>query len=63
MRLRDQDADCLNSHAKTDNIYEWIKQNREHIDLSESVDDHMKDNMNEKVIGIFCVGTQFCTDS
>ena len=30
-----------------DDIYKWIKQNREHFDLSDSVNDNMNDNTHE----------------
>ena len=33
-----------------DDIYKWIKQNREHFDLSESVNGHLRDNTNENVL-------------
>ena len=34
-----------------DDIYKWKNQNREHFDLSDSFNDHMRDNTNENVLG------------
>ncbi|MFM7982933.1 MAG: hypothetical protein ACKPKO_26775 [Candidatus Fonsibacter sp.] len=36
-----------------DDIYEWIKDNREHFDLSESVRLDMLDTTNKQVLGKF----------
>ena len=35
-----------------DDIYKWKNQNREHFDLSDSFNDHMRDNTNENVLKI-----------
>ncbi|MFM7989639.1 MAG: hypothetical protein ACKPKO_61030, partial [Candidatus Fonsibacter sp.] len=34
-------------------IYEWIKQNKQHFDLSDSIRTELKDNTNKKVLGKF----------
>ena len=36
-----------------EDIYEWIKQNKQHFDLSDSARIDMKDNSNKKVLGKF----------
>ena len=47
--LNNTGPDSFVYNKKHDDIYKCIKQNREHFDISESVNDHMRDNMNEKV--------------
>ena len=47
------DTDSLVYNIKHDDIYEWIKDNREHFDLSESVRPVMLDTTNKKVLGKF----------
>ena len=53
------DTAILVYNIRYDDIYEWIKQNREHFDLSESLKDHMTDNSNEQVLGQFKDETTF----
>ena len=47
------DTDSLVYSIKHPDIYEWIKENREHFDLSDSVRPEMKDTTNKKVLGTF----------
>ena len=44
------DTDSLVYSIEHEDIYEWIKQNREHFDLSGTIRKDMKDNTNKKVI-------------
>jgi hypothetical protein len=44
------DTDSLVYNLEHPDIYEWIKENREHFDLSDSARSDMKDNTNKKVI-------------
>ena len=46
------DTAILVYNIRYDDIYEWIKQNREHFDLSDSFNGHMRDNTNEHVLKI-----------
>ncbi|MFM7984888.1 MAG: hypothetical protein ACKPKO_36765, partial [Candidatus Fonsibacter sp.] len=34
-----------------DDIYEWIKQNKQYLDMSDSKRPELKDNTNKKVLG------------
>jgi hypothetical protein len=36
-----------------EDIYEWIKNNKQYFDLSDSIRPEIKDNTNKKVIGKF----------
>jgi hypothetical protein len=47
------DTDSLTYSIQHDDIYEWIKENREYFDLSDSIREDMKDNTNKKVPGKF----------
>ena len=47
------DTDSLVYSIKHPDIYEWIKENREHFDLSDSVRPDMKDATNKKALGKF----------
>ena len=47
------DTDSLIYLIYHDDIYEWIKDNREHFDLSDSKREDMKDNTNKKRLGCF----------
>ena len=47
------DTDSLVYSIKHPDIYEWIKENREHFDLSDSVRPDMKDTSNKKTLGKF----------
>lgn len=47
------DTDSLIYSIKHDDIYEWIKDNKIHFDLSDSIRTELKDNTNKKVIGKF----------
>ena len=47
------DTDSFIYSIQHDDIYEWIKENRELFDLSGSHRQDMKDNTNKKVIGKF----------
>jgi hypothetical protein len=47
------DTDSLVYCLEHPDIYEWVKDNPEHFDLSDSVRPDMKDNTNKKVIGKF----------
>ena len=47
------DTDSLTYSIQHDDIYEWIKNNREYFDLSDSIREDMKDNTNKKVPGKF----------
>jgi hypothetical protein len=59
------DTDSLVYNVKHDDVYEWIKNNKQHFDLSDAVRDDMKDNTNKKVLGKFkdelnsCIMTEF----
>ena len=45
------DTDSLVYSIEHEDIFEWIKENREHFDLSDSIRPDLKDNTNKKVIG------------
>ena len=45
------DTDSLVYSIQHEDIYEWIKDNKEHFDLSDSIRPDMKDNANKKVLG------------
>ena len=47
------DTDSLVYRIEHPNIYEWIKDNKTHFDLSESANDDLRDNTNKKVLGKF----------
>jgi hypothetical protein len=47
------DTDSMVYNFKHDDIYEWIKNNKHHFDLSESERPDLKDNTNKKVLGKF----------
>jgi hypothetical protein len=47
------DTDSLVYSIKHDDIYEWIKINSKHFDLSDSTRTDLKDNTNKKVLGKF----------
>jgi hypothetical protein len=46
------DTDSMVYQIFTEDIYEWVKQNRQHFDLSDSIRKGMKDNTNEKKLGM-----------
>ena len=47
------DTDSLVYSIEHHDIYEWIKENKNHFDLSESFRDDLKDYINGKVVGKF----------
>jgi hypothetical protein len=47
------DTDSLVYSIESEDIYEWIKNNKHHFDLSDSIRPDMKDNGNKKVLGKF----------
>ena len=47
--LENTGPDSFVYYIKHDDIYECMKQNRKHCDISESVNDHVRDYMNDKV--------------
>ena len=47
------DTDSMVYSIQHDDIYEWIKNNKEHFDLSDSSVPELKDNTNKKVLGKF----------
>ena len=47
------DTDSLVYNIYTDDLYDWIKNNKSHFDLSESKREDLKDNKNKKVLGKF----------
>ena len=47
------DTDSLVYSIQHEEIYKWIKDNKEHFDLSDSIRPDMKDNTNKKVLGKF----------
>ena len=47
------DTDSLVYSIQHDDIYEWIKQNKQHFDLSDSIRTELKDNTKKKVLGKF----------
>ena len=47
------DTDSLVYSIKHPDIYEWIKENKNHFDLSDSIRTDLKDNTNKKVLGKF----------
>ena len=52
-RLLYSDTDSLVYSIIHDDIYEWVKENRQYFDLSDSLRLDMKDNTNKKVPGVF----------
>jgi hypothetical protein len=46
------DTDSMVYQIFTEDIYEWVKQNRQHFDLSDSIREDMKDNTNKKKLGM-----------
>ena len=42
------DTDSLVYNIQHDNIYQWIKENKAHVDLSDSVREELKDDENKK---------------
>lgn len=46
------DTDSMVYQIFTEDIYEWVKENRQHFDLSDSIRDDMKDNTNKKKLGM-----------
>ena len=50
-RLLYTDTDGLVYQIYHDDIYQWVKDNRSHFDLSDSLRPDMKDNTNKKVLG------------
>ena len=44
------DTDSLVYNIKHPDVYDWIKHNKQHFDLSESLRPDMKDNTNKKVL-------------
>ena len=47
------DTDSLVYNIMLDDIYEWVKDNKQYFDLSESVRDDLKDDTHEKFLGQF----------
>ena len=47
------DTDSMVYYIQHEDIYDWIKQNKQRFDLSDSARPHMKDNTNKKVWGKF----------
>ena len=47
------DTESLVFNRQRDNIYQWIKQKKTHVDLSDSVRDDLKVDLNTNVIGQF----------
>jgi hypothetical protein len=47
------DTDSLMYLIQHEDIYEWIKNNKQYFDLSDSIRPEIKDNTNKKVIGKF----------
>ena len=47
------DTDSLVYNIYHNDIYDWIKNNKEHFDLSDSLRDDLKDGENKKVLGKF----------
>ena len=47
------DTDSMVYNFKHPDIYDWIKNNKHHFDLSESERPDLKDNTNKKVLGKF----------
>ena len=47
------DTDSIVYTIQHDNIYQWIKENKTHFDLSDTVREDLKDDENNKVIGKF----------
>ena len=45
------DTDSVVYSIKHDDIYEWIKQNKQYFDMSDSKRPELKDNTNKKVLG------------
>ena len=52
-RLLYSDTDSLIYSIIHDDIYEWMKENRQYFDFSDSLRLDMKDNTNKKVPGVF----------
>ena len=46
------DTDSMVYQIFTDDVYEWVKENRQHFDLSDSIREDMKDNTNKKKLGM-----------
>ena len=46
------DTDSMVYQIFTEDIYEWVKQNRQHFDLSDSIRKDRKDNTNKKKLGM-----------
>ena len=44
------DTDSLVYASQHDDIYEWIKQNKKHLDLSDSIRPEHKDNANKTTL-------------
>jgi hypothetical protein len=47
------DTDSMVYNFKHHDIYDWIKNNKNYFDLSESLRPDLKDNTNKKVLGKF----------
>ena len=47
------DTDSLVYSIFHPNIYDWIKENKQHFDLSDSVNINIKDQTNKKALGMF----------
>ena len=47
------DTDSLVYNIQHDNIYQWIKYNKSHVDVSDSVREELKDDENTDVVGKF----------
>ena len=47
------DTDSLVYNIKHPDVYDWIKNNKHHFDLSESERPDLKDNTNKKALGKF----------
>jgi hypothetical protein len=52
-KLLYQDTDSLVYKIEHHDLYDWIKNNKQHFDLSDSYRPDLKDNLNKKVIGKF----------
>ena len=48
-----QDTDSLIYKIETDDLYDWIKTNKQWFDLSDSLRPDLKDDGNKKVLGKF----------
>ena len=47
------DTDSLVYNIKSPDLYDWIKNNKQHFDLSDSLRTDLKDDANKKVLGKF----------